>query len=443
VFNQNEPPYDEIKQELSQGNYPWKYSREEKDVNGDSLPEIIVQGEIMYSNFKFFTILGYDEGTGKWHELFDTAKGGHFCVDFLLKADDDHLNLDSFVCHGGSGISGLTWERTWLKCNNDTCWSLWVGTLYDSTQVFGTTGSGVNNDFSITAFQRTSPDSFELTTRRFEIVHISYLDYPLIAAKRIVHPEIREVYRWNGSEFALAERYQTSQGFEVTREFDQATDETNKYVNNILCEPCWIPTGVGHEYNYSKLVIGRSLFWGMPAPGTDDPHWESEKFSLVAASRDSTGQFIAGAVAAKDQAICRLTVQQLESGQFNLIGRLEIFCTPNFTHIYWIDVDGDGKDELLFLTIPPGDEFGGDNQQLRIYRVDKALTQIAQMKGYVNGADGAGIKWNRSQNDFLLFAGVSLEEIAKSCDGVLACIENRRFQTHRWDKTSNSFQPVK
>lgn len=447
VFDQHDLPYEEPSQQPSWGEFPWSYSRQEKDVNADGLPEIILLGHIPDYWAAYFAILAYDQDSNAWRELFYTYASGKWSADFEFKSDEDHFELDSFVPGGGTGITELTWERTWLKCNEDTCKPVWKGMLYRSFSLYGTAGpdgEGINNEYWIASVQRVSLERIELTTRHFGVVHLPYRVDPPPPTKRIIHPEIRELYQWNGSEFSLAERYQTSAGSEISREFDQMTGEAVRFVNGITCQPlCWVPVEHGFIYDSSKWAAMWSAFWGMPQPGSDDSHWPSEGWDVNAASRDSTGDYVAGVIVAKDQALCRLTVQHFHSGQFELIGRTDLDCTPNFTHIHWIDIDRGGKDELLLLTMPPEPRAPAIVQQLHIYRADKALTEMAQVSGYVNGADGAGIKFNNTQNDFLVLTGVSLEDIARACDGVFSCIEGHRFQPYRWDIGSNSILPVK
>ena len=109
--------------------------------------------------------------------------------------------------------------------------------------------------------------------------------------------------------------------------------------------------------------------------------------------------------------------------------------------MFWEDVDGDGINELLVLTIFP-DKL--DKQHLYIYRANKVLEEMSALDGVINGEDGVGIKWNRGNNEFRLFVGIPDDgDMRCQSQSIFSCITlNRRFQTYRWDKATNKIAIV-
>lgn len=183
----------------------------------------------------------------------------------------------------------------------------------------------------------------------------------------------------------------------------------------------------------------------MPAPDQpDDPTWGSALRQPNAAAHnglpDDLGEWVAQLIGALDKLECRLLVQRHNGDILTLIGRLDLPCTVNLTRLAWVDVTGDGQEELLLITIHPDDKAFGQTQRLHVYSTSNdTLIQVATLDGTINGADGVGIRWQQPAQSFNVQAGLPLIDP----DTTLSLFSLRRaraFQTYRWDEGSQTFK---
>jgi hypothetical protein len=156
---------------------------------------------------------------------------------------------------------------------------------------------------------------------------------------------------------------------------------------------------------------------------------------------DKLGEWVAGIVGARDRVHCRLTVQRQTADGFALLERIEVPCIVDFTRLAWVDVTGDGNDELLLRTIPPYEDTyktGAGLQRLYIYAVDDRLIELATLDGILNGSDGVGIRWEDVDGDAVseILVGLPLLDIEAR---TLPVTLTRRFLVYRWDATTREF----
>lgn len=135
---------------------------------------------------------------------------------------------------------------------------------------------------------------------------------------------------------------------------------------------------------------------------------------------------------------------QLRQGTewFTRIGRVDVPCTPAFTHLTWADVTGDGLDDLLLLTIAPELDALGQQQRLVVFSTaDGYLTQIATLDGAINGADGVGIRLESADGGLRVLAGLPLADPDAGPLSLADVRLERAFRTYTWDAASKSFRP--
>ena len=152
------------------------------------------------------------------------------------------------------------------------------------------------------------------------------------------------------------------------------------------------------------------------------------------------GEWIAGVISALDTPQCRLIVLRQTAGKFQQTGRVDVPCTANLTHLTWADVTGDGSAELLLLTIPPDAETGGRLQRLHVYTTTgNKLVELTTLDGFINGADGAGIRWESTVEGFEVQAELPLiDPDAFPTFGDIRL--EREFQTYVWDEGVKGFK---
>lgn len=426
-----------------------RFVRQEADVNDDGQAEIVVTDEIPELRSAYLAILGLENTSGArnqplWRELFYLEAPGHYCWNMRGTINHNRVIADSLTCGGGPGLFAYDWKQHWIHCTRDGCHEVWSAHLLDAYGGYASTSS---HRFSVGRVIQSDSDTIQFITQRFEMRWVPNEDSSIMGTQRIVGPDTSETYRWNGQVYDLVQREQIAPGIEITREFDLETAATEQLIIDTLIEPFRISIFGGTSYDWAKVDVARSAFWGVPSPNIDDPIWPSRYYMPSAAGTDRKKQKVAGVIAAKDRPLCRLTVQRYVSQSFELIGRKDVPCTPQFTRLFWIDLDDDGDDELLLLTIPPNSlntayEISA-RQRLHLYRASMSLNELTAIDGAINDGDGVGIKWENTEDGFRLFTGLPLAK-DDNCGRSFACVTlERHFQTYRWDKAINSFSLVK
>ncbi len=440
IFNRRRPDVgistDDFFENLVTGEYT-DFILQSADVNGDRQPEILVSGQI-YNLSAYAAILTHSPDNS-WQEIFYIEDIGFYCADTQLNVNTERVTIDFLTCWGGTGYLQSMWEQHWVKCEKNNCSKVWSAQLFETSRVIHTTNSRY---YSIATVEQPNNLTVRLVTRQFGVADIPSMTverFPIETPRRIVGPDIEKIYRWAGDAYQLESEKQLVPGIEIVREFDEGTFEAFRPVDNILRQPFENSQGSIYD-NLDKVYEARASFLGVPVTDNlSDVVWESENYLPDVATRDGTGQKIAAFISAKNRPLCRLTVQQQNSNSFELIGREDVPCTAKFTRLFWVDIDKDGVDELLLLTIPPdSDGF----QRIHIYRVEGGFSEIVTKDGVMNGPDGVGIKWENSRDNFKLLLGLAFVDGA-NCPKDLSCATlDRTFEEYIWDSKTNSFQSV-
>lgn len=423
--------------------------RQQADVNGDGNLEILVSNEL--DSFEpYVAILGQVDKI--WKVWLYTSASGHYCGQAKAIIESDKVVSDFLTCGGGTGIIGLTWEQRWIKCYADNCTVIWSAPLLKTDREVHIIAS---RGYSVAEILRPEDEIIQLITHRFRVnaVPVDETDSPLLdTTHRIVGPDTIEVFRWNGNIYQLENRTQNAPGLTIAGEFDLLTDETHFLVNDILVKPFqeisgsletngWQTTRLVNPEGYKNA---RARFWGLS--DEDEIEWGTITDTPSVATHNGVlgelGEWIAGVIGSQNHFFCRLTVQRYNNDKFALLGRTDVPCSINFTHLAWVDVTGDGKEELLLRTIPPYEDTyktGASLQRLYIYTIDNnTLTELATLDGEINGPDGEGIRWTDVDTDGVveILAGLPLLDIE---NWLLPDNTARRFQIYDWDRVSQKF----
>ena len=67
------------------------------------------------------------------------------------------------------------------------------------------------------------------------------------------------------------------------------------------------------------------------------------------------------------------------------------------------------------------------------------LLELATLDGFINGADGAGIRWENREGGFRVEAGLPLVDL-DSYPTLEKINLIRQFQSYEWDKSRNNFR---
>lgn len=412
-------------------NESFDFVREDIDIDGDGRPETIIHGSHWYKT-DFVAVLSYDSNKRAWHELAYAEESGHYCIESKYSVTPPFLIADFLSCGGGTGIFNQDWFQHWIKCDKDKCRDVWSAQIFDWSQGINDT-MGVN--YTTTTIERPNPQEIRLTRERFAIEGITKRnvveEFGVVGetARRIVGPTEQFLYKWDGEVYKLVSGVQTTPGIEITREFDENIAKTSVLIGDSL-----------RKLDLA-FDVASNKFWGTTNNNTNQNF--SPKgwvFPQAAVTNTDDGVRVAAVIGSDNGTRCRLNVQHYQFERFEVIQRLDLPCVPNFTRLFWEDIDEDGVAELLFLTLANGENDGPGIEQLRIYRVGDRLTELANVNGKINGTDGRGIRWEFVDNNFLLYAGLTPSDY--QC-WTFSCISfERRWQTYRWDVETNTLELV-
>lgn len=395
--------------------------RMQQDVTGDGQPEIIVRG-VHHTETVFLAVLAFNAQAG-WHEIGYIEDYGHYCLDTRTTIQSPRIIFDVYGCSGGTGVRNGTWTQHWLECKGDACAEVWQGELLFFERIYNWDW---RVSFRISHIEQSSPTRVTLTTERFgfdQIPTVGIGDNLPSNPRRIAGPTTREMYQWNGKEFALVSEQELSGGIEISREFHWDEEKTTDYLSHQLTN------------------LNRDNFWGIE--DTEKQIW-TKKDSYLGVDRarlNSDKSILAAVLGSQGNNRCRLIVGRLDEKQFKLIGRLDLSCVPNFTNLEWQDIDRDGREELLMLTLANEGADEPGMERLRIFQVSTQLEQIANIVGDVNGRDGVGIRWENDVNGFRVYTGVTSHFTGNPSNHdcvTLSCVSNeRRWKAYRWDSKTH------
>ncbi|GIK40184.1 MAG: hypothetical protein BroJett011_40170 [Chloroflexota bacterium] len=418
------------------------FNVQEADLTGDGQPESIVSGSAE-GLYLFAAILSRDPA-GNLRELFHTENiEGKYLAQVRTKVDGSRVIADFLTSTGGAGYIETTWEQRWIECQVGACSQVWSGPLLTASRSVNWTA---RRDYTVTELEQPDATRLRLTTRRFGLKDLPLSDTgsPPGTARRVVGPDTLAIYRRGtpGEVYQLESQTQLAPGQEIAQEFDWQSEESRRLLDAVISQPFYQADG---SFDNDGFLAMQAELWGLPAPGQpDDPAWGTASRQLDIAAHSGPpgelGEWVAGLVGALDTPQCRLTVLHHDSGKFQQAGRLDQPCTANLTRLAWLDVTGDGQAELLLLTIPPDAEVAGKVQRLYVYGItENRLSELATLDGGINGADGAGIRWESTAEGFKVEAGLPL--IDPDVNPNLANLRlERQFQRYVWDEGSRGFK---
>jgi len=444
----NHPPElgtltEEFLQKVEAGEYR-DFTLQEVDLTGDGTPEILVSGRA--DTFDLFVAILTHDSTGELRELFYTANtNGKYVGEVRATVREQQVIADFLTATGGTGYLEMTWEQRWIECQGHECELVWSVPLIRADRAVT---AMIERHYAVTEVEQPNAETIHLTTHRFGLTIPALIEGEGGArpdtARRIVGPNTLETFRRDepGGIYRLESQAQLGPGEEIAREFDLQTAETNNLVFEILSQPF---TQADDSFDSEGLYQAQADLWGLPAPDQpDDPTWGSAvrqpDIAVHTGQPGQLGEWVAGVISALDTPQCRLMVLRQTAGKFQQIGRVDVPCTANLTHLAWADVTGDGSDELLLLTIPPEVEAVGQLQRLHVYTTtDNKLVELTTLDGFINGADGVGIRWEDTAEGFKVQAGLPL--IDPDAFPTFSDIRlEREFQTYVWDEGSNGFK---
>ncbi len=438
-------------QMVADGQYT-DYARQDVDVNDDGQIEMLVSGR-WESAFLFVAIVAAD-AAGQLHEMFYTQNtDGKYGADVRARVESgpigeepDRLRVvaDFLTLTGGTGILSVTWEQRWVVCqpNDEVCQLVWSAPLLRSDRFVTTEVARIT---MVATAEQPDGETIRVTQRRFGIsLPLDHGDEETAStpARRTTGPATLETYHWDNTGYRLESRVQLAPGLEITREFDAQTQETDSVAFDLAAQEFSGDDGSFDGDVYYQL---RAELWGLPAPGQpDDPIWGSPWRELEAAAYRGTDAdsalWLAGVVGALDRPLCRLSVHRQAAGWLTRVGRVDVPCTPAFTHLTWADLTGDGLDDLLLLTIAPEADALGQLQRLYLFTTAEGrLTQLATLDGTINGDDGIGIRLDDTGGRMRVLTGLPLADPDATPLSLDDLHLDRTFKAYVWDAIDRTF----
>lgn len=427
-----------------------KLTRQDTDVTGDGQVDILLGGTTYDGWLPFLAIFSRPADNYPWQIIFYSDDPGKYWADIRVSVDGNHMIADFLTANGGTGVIDVVWRQRWIECQSDRCTIIWEKPILQTWRYTNPISGMISRGYQISEFNQVNSESIGITTQEFALENVPFDranesgDYRLIDTDRthwVVGPNVEQVYQLNNGLYELVDEKLLSSSFEIIRQYDQQTNATLAFLSDIFAQD---------SNSYGEFKEARAHFWGLPAPDeSSDPIWGGWYRKLEAAASDGfqNGHFITeeatswvgGVTSAIDRPLCRLTVQHYSAMRFELVDRIELPCIGNLTRLEHADVNDDGQDELLLLTIPP-DDLNADTQRLHIFSVDKELVELAKFDGFINGADMVGVRWEQNEDSFRVFTGLPLIDL--NCQSrTWSCVTlGRHFHTYEWQADTETFQ---
>jgi dipeptidyl aminopeptidase/acylaminoacyl peptidase len=443
IFEQHPPEVgtltEDFLKQVEQGDYT-DFSVQEVDLGDDSQPELLVSGRA--DVFHLFVAILRQPDSGQPQELFYTASNaGKYLGEVRAMVDEEgRVIADFLTATGGTGYLETTWEQRWIECGAATCTEVWAGPLLQASR---SANWLIERQYAVSELEQTTPETIQVTTSRFGVTVPLLLteDAPPPEAQRTQGPDSVIVYQRDGRVYQPASRSQVAPGQVIGREFDLQTQETNNLVHEVISQPLFAADTFDQEAYDTMLAE----LWDLPPAGQpEDLTWGSGSRQADIAAHTGPpgelGEWVAGVVGSLDGTECRLVVLRQTSGDLRVIGRADLPCTLSFTHLAWADVTGDGRPEALLTTIPPGEEASGRIERLHVFSPEASrLAELATLDGVINGPDGAGIRWQETEDGFRVEAGLPLIDL-DALTGFEEIRLERDFEGYVWDAESESFE---
>ncbi|MGB8646813.1 MAG: hypothetical protein WCF84_16350 [Anaerolineae bacterium] len=415
--------------------------RQDIDVNGDGRKEILLT-DTFDGLFGFSAILtltpSHPPATPSvtWKEAFYLQDSANPSITMRFSLQRDHLELDEYLADHGTGMVFRTWKKNWIRCGQDNCNLVWTGKLMGLAEQFQYNYSSAA--WTIARLEYPNPDTIELTIQSWAFGIDDATDTAPLVAHRISGPIARETYQWNGKIYQFIGQTELAPAQEITRESDHQTVQTTAFINTLLWKKYVECAGTICRNDSRQRDID---FWGTASSLKDDPVWggtfydpEWGGLQIVPAAASRDGNRLAAVLSSKKYDQCRLVVHQLGDNEFTPVGRVDLPCVATFTHLSWLDIDNDGNNELALVTVPPD---APGTQRLYLYRVGPGLQELAHLDGIINGPDGVGIKWDKTNGAYKFYAGIVPTDNCLQFDCLFL---DRRFQTYRWNARSDQFE---
>lgn len=416
------------------------YIRQDIDVTGDGIPEIVVT-TVGPANSGVLTILSKNEDA-VWQQIFTHRKFGHYLGKARTKVmPNRRITIDYLTRGGGTGISHQVWEQVWVECTIQAiCQVTWSADLMVSDRYWN--GQFSNRDYMLAEIQPVNQNQIKVIKHRFFVRNVplypadeeyyEMLQLSVDTARRGIGPDVAEIYQREADGIYRLQTVQPlTTGVELAKTVDGYTLQTFDLIRELLHEQSAdyeaYQTAVARFFELPTPDESRDAIWGNADVRRLDYYFDPTSVATHNGDLMAPGQMFANLIVAQHRPVCRLGVHRLTvSRTFEAIGQKELPCEINFSKLAWLDVTGDGQDELLWLMIPT-DQFEASLQRLYIFSARDELNLLASVEGYINGADGVGIRWEGEGNQFTVIAGIPLEQ----SDWAMLTLE-RRFRHYQW-----------
>lgn len=405
-----------FKDQVREDNYSDYYKILYEDMNGDGKPEIILLGGTDHNPFKDLSIVQYEAERNQLSEVYYLQVIGPINAELRVAIKDLRVIVDTVEYGCGSSCSGRLWKQRWVQCGKIKCSEVFSAEILRSVQVWHCKNS---ISYALSTIKEQDAETIIATTRRYGMANSygclgdpDFDPFWVTEPKRINGPTTRETFSWDGNYYRLVKTEQIGNGVEILREFDLENQDARDYIS--------LQSAARISPDMYPEIASRDHLAGMVASVRDTNYGAS---SLIV-----------------PDPMCQLSVWGFVSQRLQVIAENQVACIPAFTHLYWVDIDGDGKEELLLLTVQPDPQ---DLQKLSIFKVSDGIKAISEMYGYINDEDGVGIKWESVNGEFSLLTGISALEDENGIMSLAYMSVERRFKIYHWDKGTNGFVPAK
>ncbi len=362
--------FPEIEKEAGEGFYDHfpagRWLRWNEDLDGDGEAEIVVAATDRWAH-TWFTILRW-EGDGGYERALEQVTPSQYFADISATSEDANQDgrpeivVDSLTYGGGAGVVSVWWNRALARCAEGECAVIWSDDLLAASTSYqpdiGSADLSVRRcEASFAGADAEARPALVETCTGFEYYAFaegrgglsgstsaatsSPFPYPFRAEKVIAPTEERE-FDWNGQTYSLARSVERAPGQVISREFSQRAQQARSLVDEAVAETLQAQ-GLSTTGEAFWAAVERS--WGLG---------DGEEVALAAPGDlgPPEGPEVVGVISGDQGEVCRLVVLTHEPSEpYAPAGAAALPCETNFARLEPLDLDGDGRDEILFHTL--------------------------------------------------------------------------------------------
>jgi hypothetical protein len=340
-----------------------RWLRWDEDLDGDGEAEIVIAATDRWSACWLY-ILDW-EGTA-YAVALEAVTPSQYYADIQASLADvngdggPEVVVDTLTYGRDEGIVSMWWSHSLARCANGECAVIWGDDILQATSSYQPDAGSAD-----LVVRRCEPGFADVdgdaapelveTCTGFEAYVLSQEIAPegapeagsgfpsSLEAEKAIAPTSRWVFAWDGRAYAESRYRELYPGQLVSGEFSLRSQQARALVDGAVVENLQAQ-GLSTTGEAFWDAIEQS--WGLQG--------ESERVAVAAAGKmgPPEGDEVVGLIVGGEQEGCRLVLLAREAGAaYAPAETMSVPCEPNFARLEALDLDADGRSEILFHTL--------------------------------------------------------------------------------------------